>query len=81
MSMRSLIITQFEQVAGEHDRTLVPLSDELELLDIGLNSLCLAIVASRLEDELGYCPFEKAKEDRFPETFGDFVKFYEDGAK
>jgi aryl carrier-like protein len=81
MSLRSLIITEFERVAGEHERTLAPISDEAELLDLGLDSLCFAIIASRLEDALGYCPFAKATEDRFPETFGDFVRFYENGAR
>ena len=49
------------------------------LVDSGLDSLCLAIIVARLEDALGVDPFS-AKDDDFPVTLGDFIKFYEDAA-
>ena len=57
MSVRSEILDLFKQVAHEHDRRLGPLSDELPLLDSGLDSLCFAIVVSRLEIALDVNPF------------------------
>jgi len=80
MSVRSAVLAQFEQVAKEQNKTLASLSDELALLDSGLDSLCFAIIVARLEDTLGLDPF--TKEDlEFPVTVGDFVKFYEDAAR
>lgn len=76
MSVRSEIISQFKLVASEQDKQLAPLSDDLPLLDSGLDSLCFAIVAARLEDALGLDPFSTA-EDGFPVTLGEFIEFYE----
>ncbi len=77
MSLRSLIEDQMRQVAAEQQKRLAPLSDELVLLDSGLDSLCFAIVVARLEDELGEDPFATSEDIDFPVTFGDFVRFYD----
>ena len=81
MSVKGSVIAQFEQVAREQKKTLAPLSDDLVLLDTGLDSLCFAIIVARLEDALGFDPFSAAEEVYFPETLGDFIKFYEDATK
>ena len=81
MSVKSIIISQFEQVAKDQNRQLAPLSDDLELLESGLDSLCFAIIVARLEDALGYDPFSAAEDVHFPVTLGDFIRFYEDAAK
>ena len=60
MSVKGSVIAQFEQVAKEQKRKLAPLSDELVLLDSGLDSLCLAIIVAHLEDALGVDPFSAA---------------------
>lgn len=78
MSVRSQIIEQFQQVAAEQNKTLPGLSDDLPLLDSGLDSLCFAIIVARLEDSLGLDPFGSAEEVEFPVTVGDFIKLYED---
>ena len=77
MSLRTLIENQMRQVAAEQQKTLAPLSDDLVLLDSGLDSLCFAIVVARLEDELGEDPFATSEDIDFPITFGDFVRFYD----
>jgi acyl carrier protein len=79
MSVRSTITSQFQQVAIEQERTLAALSDELKLVQSGLDSLSFAIIVARLEDALGIDPFNDAVE--FPVTFGDFVRLYENFAK
>ena len=57
MSVKSTITAQFQQVAREQDRMLAPLSDELKLIQSGLDSLSFAIIVARLEDSLGVDPF------------------------
>ena len=59
---------------------LAPLSDNLELLESGLDSLCFAIIVASLEDVLGVDPFSEDEEFSFPVTFGDFVESYENAA-
>jgi acyl carrier protein len=81
LSVRSIVISQFEQVVKEQNKQLVPLSDDLVLLDSGLDSLCFAIVVARLEDVLGIDPFSAAEDIDFPVTLSDFIKIYEDAAK
>jgi acyl carrier protein len=81
MSIRAAIILQFQQVAKEHRNNLAPLGDDLVLLDCGLDSLCFAVIVARLEDELGFDPFEAAEDLEYPVTFGEFVRLYEDAAK
>lgn len=75
--MRATITSLFEQVAQEQQRKLAPLSDNLKLLESGLDSLSFAIIVTRLEDSLGFDPFSAASQVTFPVTFGDFVKLYE----
>ncbi|HUJ26361.1 MAG TPA: acyl carrier protein [Myxococcales bacterium] len=81
MSIRSQIVALFEEVAREQGRKLSPLSDSLNLLETGLDSLSFAIVVARLEETLGVDPFSAARGTAFPVTIGDFVKFYEDARK
>ena len=78
MSLRPVIIAEFERVAREQERTLAPLSDDLVLLASGLDSLCLAIVIARLENTLGFDPFVTPDGVNLPVTFGNFIKSYEE---
>ena len=75
MNVRSSITSMFEAVAREQQRQLAVLTDDLKLLESGLDSLSFALIVARLEDTLGYDPFESA--ESFPVTFGDFVRLYE----
>jgi acyl carrier protein len=79
--MRDDIIAVFKQVASEQGKKLAPLSNHLPLLESGLDSLCLAIIVARLEDNLGIDPFNAAEEVDFPVTVGDFVNLYENAAR
>ena len=81
MSVRATVISQFEQVAKEQERRLARLSDDLRLLDSGLDSLSFALIVVRLEEALGFDPFDVADDIRFPVTFGDFVRLYENHPK
>jgi hypothetical protein len=81
MSVRSEILDQFKQVAQEQDKRLGPLSDKLPLLDSGLDSLCFAILVSRLEIVLGVDPFSENTDAPFPVNLGEFIGFYENAAQ
>ena len=81
MSVRSAVVSQFEQVAIEQKRTLGRLTDDRRLLDVGLDSLGLALIVVRLEEVLGFDPFDSAEDVLFPVTFGEFVRLYESRTK
>ena len=81
MSIKLTIVEQMKEIAREHSKTLSPLTDDLALLDSGLDSLGFAVLVARLEDKLGIDPFTTAEDAMFPLTFGDFVKVYENGAR
>ena len=78
MTMREKIFSQIEQIAKERDKGTFPhLTDDIMLLESGLDSLELAILVARLEDQLGLDPFSSEDEVDLPVTFGDFVRLYE----
>jgi len=77
MSTRLTVFRMIEEIAAEQGKKLAPLSDDLVLLESGLDSLCFAILVARLEDKLGIDPFTASDEAYFPVTLGDFVKSYE----
>ena len=77
MSNRLTIIAQIEQVAAEQKKILAPLSDDMPLLESGLDSLCFAILVARLEDSTGIDPFTASTDGRFPSTLGELIAFYD----
>jgi len=81
MTLRSTVIEELLQVAKEQERQLAPLSDDLVLLESGLDSLGFAILVARLEDVLGFDPFTISEDAYYPVTLGDLIKFYDNAAK
>ena len=81
MSIRSAVISQVQQIGIEAKKDLPPLTDDLALLDSGLDSLTIANVVTRLEDTLGLDPFTESDDISYPVTLGDFIRFYENAAK
>jgi acyl carrier protein len=77
MTTKLTILAEMQKVAAEQAKTLAPLSDDLVLLDSGLDSLCFAVLVARLEDKLGLDPFTASDDVAFPVTLGDFVKVYD----
>jgi acyl carrier protein len=77
VTLRTDIIDLIVQVANEQDKQLPPLSDDLKLFESGLDSLCLAIIVARLEDQLGIDPFNADEEFDWPMTVGDLIQTYE----
>jgi len=80
MEIRLTILTVCEDVAKSQRKKLAPLTDDLPLLNSGLDSLCLAVIVARLEDLLGFDPFDTDRETEFPVTVADFIRIYEAAA-
>jgi acyl carrier protein len=70
-----------QQIAAEQEKKLAPLTDDLVLLESGLDSLGFAILVARLEDALGLDPFTTSEDVYYPVTLGEFIGFYENAAK
>jgi len=77
MSVRDSVRRAFEEVAAQQGYKLPELVDDLKLVECRLDSLGFAIVIMRLEDQLGFDPFERDHDLEFPIIFSDFVRLYE----
>ena len=82
MSVKAAVIAQIQRMAEDNQQSLPALTDDLVLLDSGLDSLGLAILVARLEDTLGLDPFTEfaSEEMAYPVTLGAFIAFYERAA-
>jgi acyl carrier protein len=81
MSVKAAVIAQIQQIAEDSKRSVPPLTDDLVLLDSGLDSLAIAILVARLEETLGLDPFTESDDMAYPVTLGDFIRFYEHAAE
>ena len=83
MSVKAAVIAQIRQMAEDGRQNLPPLTDDLVLLESGLDSLGIAILVARLEDALGLDPFTEFASDEmaYPVTLGAFIEFYERAAE
>lgn len=63
--------------AAEKGSEAPELMPDTVLLESGLDSLGFAIFVSSLEEALGYDPFTLAEDAYYPQTFADFVAFYD----
>ncbi|MGJ0359248.1 acyl carrier protein [Aliarcobacter cryaerophilus] len=70
--------TYLEVLNQTGSELLVPeLSDDVILLESGLDSLGFAILVATLEEKLEFDPFTMMDEPLYPSTFGEFVSIYE----
>ena len=78
-NIRETIRETLSRVFIEQDEgaSLPLLSDELVLLESGLDSMGFAVLVVELEEILGFDPFSISEEAFYPSTFGEFVSFYE----
>jgi len=77
--MKNIIkATYLEVLEQTGSELLVPeLTDDVILLESGLDSLGFAILVAALEEELEFDPFTMMDEPVYPSTFGEFVAIYE----
>ena len=78
-NIRETINATFSRVLIEQAEgtSLTLLSDDLVLLESGLDSMGFAVLVVELEEILGFDPFSISEEAFYPSTFGEFVSFYE----
>jgi acyl carrier protein len=81
MTIRETILAQIEAIRSGKDKRPRPLSDDLPLLESGLDSLGIAVLVTRLEDLLGIDPFSDARLTSPPATLGEFIGLYERAAQ
>jgi acyl carrier protein len=81
MSVKAAVMSEIRQLAVENRKSTPDLTDDLVLLDSGLDSLALAILVVRLEETLGFDPFAESSDTPYPVTLGDFIRFYEYAAE
>lgn len=70
----NVVASAFRQVAVQQRRELQPLTEDLVLVDSGLDSLCFALIVAQLEEDLGLDPFSGLDDAFFPDSFGAFVQ-------
>ena len=76
--LESEIRRVFNDVWAQEKGTEPPaLGPDTVLLESGLDSLGFAIFVSALDEELGYDPFTLSEDAYYPQTFAEFVAFYE----
>lgn len=77
--MKETIKQSYMEVLEQTGSTLlVPeLTDNVVLLESGLDSLGFAILVATLEEKLEFDPFTIMDEPFYPSTFGEFVEIYE----
>jgi acyl carrier protein len=81
MVIRDTIIGTIHKILAESGaKRPVSLTDELPLLDSGLDSLGVAILVTRLEEALGFDPFSDSTAISYPVTVGDLIRVYESSA-
>lgn len=78
MSIRSKIFNEIEAVAAQHGKVLAPLTDDLPLLEAGLDSLSFAMLVIRLEDLTGCNLFTPGSNAEFPQNLGELVALFEE---
>lgn len=77
MNIRQQIVETLTDIFEEEELEAPTFTDDLLLLDTGLDSLGFAVLVTRLEDELGYDPFALLDEPVYPAKFGELVAVYE----
>ena len=80
MLIRSTIVNLMVEIADEHDKKLAPINNDLALHESGLDSLAIAVLVARLEDQLDANPFTNFADVALPMTIGEFIRLYENDA-
>ena len=79
MNMLETIKTTYLEVLEQtgNDLLVPELTEDVVLLQSGLDSLGFAILVASLDEALAFDPFTMMDEPFYPSTFGEFVAIYE----
>ena len=78
--IRPAILRTIVEVTAQQNKQLARLTDDLPLMQSGLDSLCIAVLIASLDDQLELDPFCADGDVAFPVTVGDFISLYENAA-
>lgn len=78
--VRRTIEAEISELLVQEGHEVPAFSDDLVLLESGLDSLGFAVLVTRLEENLGYDPFTELDDPVYPQTLGEFVGVYADHA-
>ncbi|GAB3030475.1 phosphopantetheine-binding protein [Bowmanella dokdonensis] len=82
MNTEQIIREAMYQVAEISDCQLMePIREDTVLLQSGLDSLGFAMLVAQLEEDLGIDPFTEMAIPVYPNTFGEFVRIYQQYAE
>jgi acyl carrier protein len=83
MSYRKIILESFDEALENTGNTLTvsELTDDVVLLESGLDSLGFAILVATLDEKLDFDPFVEMTEPVYPTTFGEFIDIYDSFVK
>ena len=77
MDIENTIQRLFNEILDQQGTAQVSsFSDDLQLMESGLDSLGFAILVAKLDDQLQYDPFTLMDKPVYPQTFGEFVSIY-----
>ena len=78
MSIKETIIEKYHEalMATDSELAVNELTDDIVLLESGMDSLGFAVLVALLEEELDFDPFTMMDEPYYPKTFGEFVALY-----
>ncbi|CCG01389.1 acyl carrier protein [Blastococcus saxobsidens] len=74
--VRAAVVEEITALLAEDGKDVPPLTDDIVLLESGLDSLGFAVLVTRLEESLGYDPFTEMDDPVYPTTLADFVDIY-----
>jgi acyl carrier protein len=77
MDVRAKVFQTIKVVAAENNKRLEAFDDNDRLLEIGLDSLCMATLIAVLDDNLAVDPFGSGDDVMIPVTVGDLVQVYQ----
>ena len=77
--MRDKILEALDEVFSQENVSKPSdLNDSSSLLEMGLDSLGLAILVAKLETKVGFDPFVISEKPYYPTKLGEFISFYEE---
>lgn len=79
MTIKETIKEKYLEVLEQTGTELLvaELTNDVVLLESGLDSLGFAILVATLDEALEFDPFTMMEEPLYPTTFGEFVEIYE----
>lgn len=77
--VHAAVVEQVSRLFAEEDKPVPDIGLDDGLIDLGLDSLSLAVIITRLEEVLGYDPLDVIEGGEYPRTVRELVAVYTRG--